>query len=39
MQKKSLTFFLEVSLVSQYTLSVEMLFDRFGQSNKFSKKI
>ena len=39
MQKKSLTFFLEVSLVSQYTLSVEMFFDRFGQSNKFSKKI
>ena len=29
---------LEVSLSSQYTLSVEMLLDRFGQSNKFSKK-
>ena len=30
--------FLEVWLGSQYTLSVEMLLDRFGQSNKFWKK-
>ena len=29
---------LEVWLVSQYILSVEMLLDRFGQSNKFWKK-
>ena len=42
MAKKSLTNFanakcsiLEVSLGSHYTLSVEMLLDRFGQSNKF----
>ena len=29
---------LEVSLGFQYTLSVKMLLDRFGQSNKFWKK-
>ena len=29
---------LEVSLGSQYTLSFEMLLDRFGQSNRFWKK-
>ena len=28
----------EVSLGSQYVLSVEMSLDRFGQSNKFWKK-